>query len=57
MGSQVEIKCMCCGRPRMVEPKTIYAYICSDCTKKLEQELKEKNYKLQISSLQPFNDK
>ena len=56
MGIQVEIKCMCCGRPRMVEPKTIYAYICSDCTKKLEQELKERKLPIVIDSLRPRND-
>lgn len=43
MDTQIEIKCLCCGRPRVVEPKTIYAYICSDCTKKLKQEFEEKN--------------
>lgn len=45
MEELVEIKCLGCGRPRLVEPKTIYAYICSDCIKKLKQEWEENNLK------------
>ena len=43
MEELVEIKCLGCGRPRLVKPKTIYAYICGDCTKKLKQAFEEKN--------------
>lgn len=44
MEKSVEIKCLGCGRPLLVKPKTIYAYICSDCTKKLKQEFEEKKF-------------
>ena len=38
----IEIKCLGCGRPRWVLPKTTIAYLCTDCCKELKQELKQK---------------
>lgn len=41
----VEIKCIGCGLPQMVPPKTIIAYLCADCCKKLKREIDSKNLK------------
>ena len=45
MAELIEIRFLGCGRPHLVDPKTILAYICSDCAKKLKQEFEEKKLK------------
>jgi predicted RNA-binding Zn-ribbon protein involved in translation (DUF1610 family) len=41
----IEIKCVGCGQPRLVPPKTIIAYLCPDCCKKLKQKINSENLK------------
>lgn len=41
----IEIKCLGCGRPRWVLPKTTIAFLCPNCCKELEQKINSKNLK------------
>ena len=42
----IEIKCLGCGRPRLVPSKTIIAYLCADCCKELERKINSENLKV-----------
>ena len=41
----IEIKCVGCGRPRLVPPKTIIIYLCADCCKELKRKINSENLK------------
>ena len=41
----IEIKCVGCGQPRMVPPKTIITYLCANCCKELKRKIDSKNLK------------